>query len=720
MKLKTIPELYIIRSKKINNITLMILGCLLFIMLLFNIRSKIKEINKNEKAKALSAFFSISKKTQFIMSTLYTLKFDDKFNEYILKNENDVEYQYLKSILHKKITTGNNIYGSIGYLINFSTNKLNYYMTSTGIIDKKTFYKNNKFFGNIEEKIRSISDDGNYINIFINDKSYLNLNKSYWIIKLDKKSFFYEVGDRKNWYMKLDSILNLSDLENIKINSDIVKKISEMHKNSSSFKESIKVNGRNLHIFYLPEFDIELYYYQPEINIIRIIVMEAGKGIIQFLLLYLIIAIIINLIISPIKELAQKMGYGNEKETAEITYIKTKIDELSTTNVELTGRVKELSEIQKRKKLKDSLLGIPNGQDIGKFLWEKEYRIILMEIYDVDSIKNMYDNFRISKEFVMKYFMNEAIFEVVDIDFKSIAIIIENFPREEMEEILTNLIFHIERNFSLYFVAAVTDRYRDLKELPAAYRIAKKIMDYKYIYKQYKVIFQDIVNDNHLNKYYYPIQLEAKLISKTLGANVSEVKKVIQEIFGNDIEQKLTDKKSIREFSGLLYNTLNRILIQLNEMNMGEINKNADITGILKISDVKELKNTFEEIVTELCNFIKENSEIDIKTIKNSIEKYLLLNYMKDISLENLADYLGYSFKYASILFKKIMGDNFKNYLSLYRIKKAKEIMKNKEYKIKELAEMVGYNSSNTFIRTFRKYEGVSPGKYFFNIDSDI
>ena len=60
------------------------------------------------------------------------------------------------------------------------------------------------------------------------------------------------------------------------------------------------------------------------------------------------------------------------------------------------------------------------------------------------------------------------------------------------------------------------------------------------------------------------------------------------------------------------------------------------------------------------------------------------------------------------------MGDNFKNYLSIYRIEKSKEIMQgNSGLRIKDLAELVGYNSSNTFIRTFRKYEGVSPGKYF-------
>lgn len=43
----------------------------------------------------------------------------------------------------------------------------------------------------------------------------------------------------------------------------------------------------------------------------------------------------------------------------------------------------------------------------------------------------------------------------------------------------------------------------------------------------------------------------------------------------------------------------------------------------------------------------------------------------------------------------------------------------NKDMKIKDLAEKVGYNSSNTFIRIFRKYEGVSPGKYFGLSDSE-
>ena len=59
------------------------------------------------------------------------------------------------------------------------------------------------------------------------------------------------------------------------------------------------------------------------------------------------------------------------------------------------------------------------------------------------------------------------------------------------------------------------------------------------------------------------------------------------------------------------------------------------------------------------------------------------------------------------------MGDNFKNYINMYRIEKAKEILREKkDIKIKDLAEKLGYNSSNTFIRIFKKYEGISPTQF--------
>jgi len=36
-------------------------------------------------------------------------------------------------------------------------------------------------------------------------------------------------------------------------------------------------------------------------------------------------------------------------------------------------------------------------------------------------------------------------------------------------------------------------------------------------------------------------------------------------------------------------------------------------------------------------------------------------------------------------------------------------------YSIKDIAVMVGFNDSSSFIRTFKKYEGISPGRFVDN-----
>ncbi|MNP62253.1 HTH-type transcriptional regulator YesS [compost metagenome] len=91
---------------------------------------------------------------------------------------------------------------------------------------------------------------------------------------------------------------------------------------------------------------------------------------------------------------------------------------------------------------------------------------------------------------------------------------------------------------------------------------------------------------------------------------------------------------------------------------------------------------------------------------------YIVNHYHTDFSLVDLATHLGFSVAYTSTLFKHITGENFKDYLNMYRIKKAKEILETETIKIHELAARVGYTNANSFIRMFKRYEAVSPGQY--------
>ena len=55
---------------------------------------------------------------------------------------------------------------------------------------------------------------------------------------------------------------------------------------------------------------------------------------------------------------------------------------------------------------------------------------------------------------------------------------------------------------------------------------------------------------------------------------------------------------------------------------------------------------------------------------------------------------------------------NFIDYITSKRMNKAKGLLKNYEFNIKEISFEIGYNDPNYFTSAFRKWEGISPTEF--------
>ena len=685
-----------------NKIISFVLIIIVLILSSYRTYTIFKTREKDESLRVEEIYKSIDKKFNFLNMTIYDFKISKEFNNYFFEKNKLQNKQYKKLKLFDELKKTNTIYGIIGCSINIIDEEENLVFTSTGTIDKNEYLKNfSQFLKNPNIK-RVILKDQEKINIIFKDDNLFDRENIFWLVSLNENDFFSEIKlELDNWYItNKDKLINLGDSNKRLSLSDIEKK-------------------KRAKTFIIPYFYEKIIYIPPRINIESIFFNEILKITFIFGILSLLGYLIKYFVVKPIKKLAINLGYMNDTNEKELEYIEHKIQEINLKNKDLEYKISDMRIYQKRKKIKDYLIGLTEKLGIvaledAKILKIKKYRVIIMEIFDIDSVDNIFNKFNLSKELMMKYFSEDVLCEEIDIDYKSIAFILEDtFTTEELQEIFNCIVTHIERNYSLRFTAAITKGYEDMGDLPQAYRAAKKLLDYKFVFKEKKVIFEELLDDENMNKYYYPIELEAKLILRTLSSNELSVRRTLDEIFDSKNSKEI-DKKYLKEFTGLLYNTLGRIFIQLKEMNKDIDIKIFNAEEILQLSQLEKIREKFEEKILEICKYTKVKESSDAESIKIKIEKFLEENYMVDISLDNLADYLGHSFKYTSVLFKKVMGDNFKNYLNVYRLEKAKEFMEyNKDLKIKELAELVGYNSSNTFIRIFRKYEGVSPGKYF-------
>lgn len=104
------------------------------------------------------------------------------------------------------------------------------------------------------------------------------------------------------------------------------------------------------------------------------------------------------------------------------------------------------------------------------------------------------------------------------------------------------------------------------------------------------------------------------------------------------------------------------------------------------------------------------------KSMANKMINYIHENFSRDISLDEISEHFNMTPAYFSTVFKYYTGYKYKDYLNSYRVKIAKDLLQNSNLKINEVSEKVGCSNVNTFIRIFKKYEGMSPGQYYASI----
>lgn len=93
--------------------------------------------------------------------------------------------------------------------------------------------------------------------------------------------------------------------------------------------------------------------------------------------------------------------------------------------------------------------------------------------------------------------------------------------------------------------------------------------------------------------------------------------------------------------------------------------------------------------------------------------KEIETNYNLKLTSESLSKKVYVTPQYLSRLFKRFLGSSVYEYLTLYRITKAKEyLLNNPHMEIQNIAHMVGFDDASHFIAMFKKNTGVTPQEF--------
>ena len=220
-----------------------------------------------------------------------------------------------------------------------------------------------------------------------------------------------------------------------------------------------------------------------------------------------------------------------------------------------------------------------------------------------------------------------------------------------------------------------------------------------------------LVYNNHRKtdaEFVYTIDDENILYNHIMNSNLAEAKEYITKIVMTNIEKGISDD-GLRLLYNQFYNAVIKVLaakeISVKSLMEEEWINPADDKSV----DNEHFIDYVYVVLKKACEYVPEkNTGVDIEGMK----KYIDTHFSEDIYLDKISELLGVSPKYLSRIVKEQIGINFVQYVTRVRISKATQLLKETTLSINEIMEKTGFNSRNTFVRAFKKLEGVTPSEY--------
>lgn len=118
------------------------------------------------------------------------------------------------------------------------------------------------------------------------------------------------------------------------------------------------------------------------------------------------------------------------------------------------------------------------------------------------------------------------------------------------------------------------------------------------------------------------------------------------------------------------------------------------------------------EMAKEYCQMVLEHAHPNYSPFIKSVVEYIELNLAEPLTLSYLSKLFNIQPAYFSTLFKKETGETLTHYITKLRMNCASFYLKESDFKIIDIAAMVGIADLNYFIKLFKKQFKQTPGKY--------
>ena len=288
--------------------------------------------------------------------------------------------------------------------------------------------------------------------------------------------------------------------------------------------------------------------------------------------------------------------------------------------------------------------------------------------------------------------------------------------RKDIAESLNKAMAFVENKFEISLAAAISDIHYGITEIAKAYSEVLEVFEYKTLVGEnepiinYDSIHSDTICDINDS---YNLEKERQIANCIKAGDYKDAKEILDNLMTKNFKKDFHSIQLAKcRVFGLINTTLNAIGEIRTEFDVEFFEKLDPVNKLINTKSIAELKTQVDGIFDSIIEYTADKDKKRLPDWIFEVERYINQHYHEtDISIAGISDQLGMSVSYLSRTFKKYKGVGLLDYIHKLRIQKAKDLL-NADMSLNDIAAKIGYLESKSLIRSFKRYEGVTPGKF--------
>lgn len=269
----------------------------------------------------------------------------------------------------------------------------------------------------------------------------------------------------------------------------------------------------------------------------------------------------------------------------------------------------------------------------------------------------------------------------------------------------------LQKEFAVFgkFFIAIGTTVNSIYKVYDSYSSAVILMQSSFFYDYNSILFKrpNITGTSNLFTDPAP-QYNESLSSK----NQEDTNRILKEILQSFKNSNIFLPNQVKDIYYKLFMILQNACKKLQISSSHNILENESILEYLEeFQTLEDLHQSLclktEDFYMSLENQIPENSTIYL------IKDFIRNNYCNEnISVKDISEHVYLSASYVCTLFKTETGQTLNQYITEYRMEKARQLLADSRNKITDISSKVGYTDGNYFSKSFKKIVGLSPSEY--------